>query len=430
MEGLRNKVSTALRSSESLLKLDVAYLIKGGLWTSLSFLIGTLASLVMMIAFGNLLPRETYGTYNYLLSLGASLSFLTLSGVGTGVMRAVARGHENVVPVALRLQLRYNLIAVATVLTAAAYYGYKGNDLFAYSLVFLAVAYPISEAFHLHVNVLTGRKRFDTLTKISSVITLASTLATLTTLLLTKNVLTLIAVYSLISILPNLIVYSFITRDIPKMPPEEEQVREMRRTAFHITGAGLIGAAAQYIDKIVLFQVAGPAALAIYTFAGAGPERLKGLVKSWVSIAAPQLAQRSLGEIRRVVYRRIGFAMLVGMALFLCYLFIAPILFKLFLPRYLDAILYSQILALALIVTPATIFIGSIFSSQNMLRAIYALSIGTQVVRIILFLAFGWLWQIWGLVIASLLSAFIHAVYGLIIWEVETRRLIKKNESF
>jgi len=426
MRQIKEKVDSALRWSEQYTKTDMVYLAKGGLWTTLNFIIGTIASIIMAIAFGNLLPRETYGTYSYLISLGATLSFLTISGIGTAVIRAVARGYENVVPTALKLQLKYNLFAVATVLSAALYYGYKGNILFSASFAILALTYPIAEAFHIYEQVFIAKKRFDILTKVAIITTFASTLVTVTTLLLTHNIIILIAVYASMSLLLNAIAYKMTTLHLDKATPDLEQVKEMRRTAFHLTGAGLIGTLAQYVDKIVLFQVAGPAALAIYAFATAGPDRLKSLVKHWAGIAMPRLAQISLIEIRRIVYKRIGLSILIGLALFLAYLFFVPLLFRLFLPRYLDSILYSQVLALGLIIAPATIYVGYIFASQNMLRATYALSTGSQVVRIVLFLVFGWLWQIWGLIAASLLSTLLNAIYSIVIFEVETRRLIKR----
>ncbi len=427
MSLFHNFIYRILRRSERLLKLDMVYLAEGSFWTTLSFVVSTLASIVTMIAFGNLLPRETYGTYNYLLSLGASLSFLTFSGVGIGVMRAVARGYENVVPIALRLQLKYNLIATTTVLAVAIYYGYKGNMVFASSLALLALAYPLAEAFHIYKQVLTGRKRFDTLTKVTSLIILASTLATVVTLLLTDNVLILVAVYASMSLLPNIFAYTFATRHLDSATPDPKQVSEMRRTAFHLTGAGLIGTLARHMDKVLLFQIAGPAALAVYAFAVAGPERLKSLIKNWGSIILPRLSQSSLGEIRKVVYKRIGLSLLIGTALSLIYILFAPLLFKLVLPSYLDAILYSQVLALGLIIAPVSIYIGSIFAGQNMLRATYALNIGIPIIRIVLFITFGWFWQIWGLIAASILSAFINAIYSIIIWEVEIRRLSNKS---
>ncbi|MBX4199192.1 oligosaccharide flippase family protein [Candidatus Parcubacteria bacterium] len=427
MQSLRSKFISLLRRGERIFKLDMTYIVKGSFWTTLAFTIGTVASIATGIAFGNLLPKESYGIYNYLLSLGATLSFLTLSGTSTAVIRAVARGYENVVPAALRLQLKYNLIAMSMVLCGAAYYAYKANMLFAAALAMLAFAYPISQAFHIHYQVLTGRKRFDLLTKISCIVTPISMFSTLAALLLTHNVLILIATFAFVSIVSNIAVYKFVTRDIDKSTPDPEQIKEMRRTSFHLTGAGLIGTAAQYIDKIVLFHVSGAAPLAIYAFALAGPDRLQSLVKNWLSIALPNLAQRTLPEIRQVVYKRIGYSMLIGAALFLAYFIAAPFLFKLLLPRYLDAILYSRVQALSLIIIPASIYMGSVFSQQNMLRATYAQSTGSQVIYILLVLLFGAKWHIWGLIAASLLSTTMNAVYSIIVWEIESRRLIKKN---
>ena len=428
MENLMEKAHSALRSSERALNLDIPYILRGGLWTTLSFGIGTLASLVTMVAFGNLLPREAYGTYNYLLSLGASLSFLTLSGMGVGVLRAVARGHENVVPHALRLQLKWNLIATATVMTAAAYYGYKGNMLFAAGLFMLAFAYPIAEAFHINLQVLNAKKRFDLITRFGSITTLVGTALTVTTLFLTDNVLILIGVYFLMALAPNIIIYNIVAQGLDKSAPDPEQIKEMKRTAFHITASGLIGMIASYIDKIILFQAAGPAALAVYGFALAGPDRLKSLIKNWASIAQPRLAQSSLESIRLVLYKRIAFSMLVGGGLSLIYWFMAPLLFKLFLPLYLDAIPYSQTLALSLIVSSAAVYLSNVFSTQNMLRATYLFSLGNHIVRILLYVGFAWFWQIWGLIVASILSNAFNAIYGLIIWEIEYRRLKVKNE--
>ena len=102
--------------------MDIPYMTKGGAWTALRFFITTATSLATMVAFGNLLPKETYGIYSYLMSLAGSLGFLTLAGMSTGIVRAVARGQENVVPYSLKLQLRYNLLATAAIAGVGFYY--------------------------------------------------------------------------------------------------------------------------------------------------------------------------------------------------------------------------------------------------------------------------------------------------------------------
>lgn len=427
MRTAERSLRALLHRSESLFNINIAYATKSGFWITLRFGMGVVGSLATMIAFGNLLPRENYGIYNYLLSLGSSLAFLTLSGTGIAVIRAVARGYENVIPAALRLQLRYNLFALATIASVGSYYLYKGNHVFGFSLLLLAVAYPFSEAFHVFEQVLTGKKRFDLLAKITGLTMLTASLSTVITLFFTDNVLIIIAVFAFMNLVPNIIAYRFAVKDIDRTKPDSEVVSEMRRTSFHLTGAGLIGVIAAYIDKILLFQIAGPATLAVYGFAIAGPERLKGLVKGWISIALPSLAERSTVEVKSVFYKRILLTLAMGIGVGGIYIIFSPYLFKFLLPKYLDAVLYSRIYALGLIFIPVTVYIGNIFTSQNMLRATYAQSVGSQIIRIVLYSLFCYFWQIWGLVLASLIANFLSTLYSVLIWEIESRRLIKKN---
>lgn len=426
MSVLRDSVYGLLRQSESYFKTDMVYVARGGLWTGLRFLVSLGASIASMVAFGNLLPKEVYGTYSYLLSLASSLAFFTLTGMGPGVIRAVSRGQENLLLHALRLQLRYNLLATATIGIAGLYYQLKGNNLFALSLGIMAITIPIESAYHIYEHVLIGRKRFDSLALLTSLSSVGSALATIIALFLTDNVLILVSVYAVMSLLPSFIIYNVITGNIPKVNEVPEEFTELRRSAFHITGAGVIGTLAQYVDKIVLFQVAGPASLAVYGFAIAGPEKVKGLIKDWVNIALPRLAQRDVGEIRNGFYKRITLTMVIGLAAAIIYILVSPILFKTLLPKYLDSIHYSQVYALGLIFIPALVYIGNIFYSQNMLKAIYITSTFNQVLRIIIVLIFAWQWQTWGIVIGFLVAQFFSMIFSIFIWQKESLRLEKE----
>ena len=419
------RVRDYLHQLGGIFNLDLIYVTRGGFWAAVRFVAGFLASLVSMITFGNLLSKENYGIYNYLLSLASSLAFLTLTGIGPVLTRAVARGEEQIIRYALRFELRYNLLSTAVIAAGGLYYYAKGNLVFALSLIILAVVIPMEAAFHIFESVFTGRKQFDTLTIISILSAFASTLATVGALLFTKSVVILVLMYSLTSLGPSSLAYYFASRKVPRTKPSAEEIGELRRSAFHITGAGLLGAAAQYIDKITLFHFAGAAALATYGFAIAGPERLKGVVKEWVNITLPRLAEREIHEIRHVFYTRIGLSLLVGAGCAAVYLVAAPILFHLLLPKYLDSIAYSQVYALGLVFIPPLIYMGNIYYSQNMLRAIYITSTTNQVLRITLFIVFGFLWQTWGLVFAFLLAQILGTVFGIIIWEWESRRHLR-----
>jgi O-antigen/teichoic acid export membrane protein len=427
METLRAKANQLLLWSERLLGLNMTYITSGSFWTALRFGISTIVSIASFVAFGNLLPKEIYGVYSYLISLAGSLNFFILSGAGTGVMRAFARGQETILPYAIRLQLRYNLLATATIAVAAVYYGWMGNMVFAIALGMLAIVVPLSAVYHTYEFVLMGKKRFDLIAILSSISAVFSVLITVLALFLTHNVLILIGVFSFTSLIPTIWAHWYVAKDLPKGEPTPEDISELRRTSLHLTGAGLVGSLAQYLDKIVLFHVAGATALAVYGFALAGPDRLKGLLKNWMGIAQPNFAQRSTKEIRQTFYRRIGLAVLIGVACAGIYIIFSSLFFHLLLPKYLDAITYSQVYALGLVVTPITIYIGLLFNGQNMLKAVYLINITTPAFRIPAFIICGILWQTWGLVIASLASYAWNALCSVIIWEIESRRLIKKQ---
>lgn len=424
---LKERLHTLLYRGETALKVDMRYIMAGGFWTLLRFVAGLAASIASMIAFGNLLSKENYGTYSYLLSLGSSLGFLTLSGIGPGVIRAVAQNKESLLPFALKLQLRYNLLATITIAIAGFYYWAHGNTLFAISLAILAVVIPLEAAYHIFEHILIGRKRFDTLTLLTSFSAIGSATATVIALLLTDSVLVLVTVYGVASLGPSYLAYWLVTRNLAKTEPDPEEARELSRTAFHITGAGIIGTLAQYVDKITLFQAAGPAALAVYGFAVAGPERVKGLMKDWVNIALPRLAHREIHEIRRLFYKRITLSFLAGAVAAAAYIFVAPLFFKFLLPKYLDSILYSQAYSLGLLFIPGLVYIGNIFYSQNMLRAIYITSTGNQIIRIGLLVAGGLFWQTWGLIFGFVLSQALGLIFCILIWEHESRSMIRNN---
>lgn len=424
---MREIVRINLDKSERFFKLNLTYLIKGGGWMSARFSITTLASIITVVAFGNLMSKEEYGIYSYLLSLGGSLAFLTLSGIGPAITRSVARGLEGVIPYALRLQLRYNLFAMATIGSASIYYAVNKNFVFAASLGILAIAIPISEAFHIFENILIGRKRFDLLTKLTSISIIFSSTATILTVYLTKNITVLILCFALTTLITNMLMYFIATRKIKKEKPDIKIIEEIRRTGFHITGAGLIGVVTNYIDKILLFHIAGPASLAIYGFAIAGPDRLKGLVKNLLGISLPKISERTLGEIKKVFFTRILSSLLIGFILSFAYILIAPTLFNTLLPKYTDSIIYSQVAALGLIVIPSIIYVGNIFTGQNMLRAIYLLNAGSNSMRIVLFLILGLFWQTWGLVVASLISYYFNSAYCIVLFLIESKRLEKIN---
>src|SRR3989344_3201953 len=79
---------------QKFLKTDTAYLMSGGRWL-LAVRFGSLAvAFVLSLLYARLLPKELYGNYRYILNILGIFSFLSLPGLGTAMVYAVARGFE------------------------------------------------------------------------------------------------------------------------------------------------------------------------------------------------------------------------------------------------------------------------------------------------------------------------------------------------
>ena len=70
---IKEKIYNLLRWSEKYTKTDMVYLAHGGFWLSFGQIISSLSSFLLAIAFANLLPKETYGNYKYILSIASIL---------------------------------------------------------------------------------------------------------------------------------------------------------------------------------------------------------------------------------------------------------------------------------------------------------------------------------------------------------------------
>jgi len=153
------------------------------------------------------------------------------------------------------------------------------------------------------------------------------------------------------------------------------------------------------------------------------PERVKGLAKSGSSIILPKLSERSTAEIRPIFYQRLIVGALLGTICFIGYWLISPILFRLLLPSYLDSLNYSRVLMSSLILAVPFNYIGSVFRSQKMLRAISLSSFIARSPSVILYFTLGLTGGIWGMVWANVAGTAATFLGTVIIWEIESRRL-------
>jgi len=427
-EHVKNHLRYLLKRSESVTKTDNIYVAKQGFWASFPYIVSTLLSAGLVIAFANLLPKDLYGNYKYILSVAGILSFLTLSGMNTALTQAVARGIKGLLAWSIDIQLRFNSIYALVCLAGAGYYWLHNNHTLAIGLIIMGIVFPFNTALTSYGAYLGGKKDFKTASDYAVISNIFFAGLVLTTLLVTDSVVFLVAAYAIGVLTPSVFFYFKTVREDKGQVTAEEK-NKVFNYSVHLSIVPIISVIAQYLDKIILFQSFGSVQLAVYSLAQAMPGRAQGLVKSASSILLPKLSERSMKEIRPIFYQRFIVGCILGLLCFVTYWVISPFIFKVFLPSYLDSLDYSRVLMGSLIFSIPFNYIGAVFRSQKMIRAIYLSSFIARTPTLILYLFLGLAFGIWGMVWANVSGLAITVISTVIIWEIESRRLHKLSNS-
>lgn len=417
---IKNKAKDWLLWSQKYTRMDMRYLSVSGFWTTLSHVSGVLFSFLMALAFANLLPKETYGQYKYVFSIVGILSIFTFTGMRDAVSRAVSRGQEGILKTAIKFQLRWSLIFIIATNIAGAYYIIKDNKILGIPLLVFAFIFPLAKTYSLYGSYITGKKDFRILTIYDFFSTLINSSAIIITLFLTDSLFVIIGIYALFDLLTAIGFYYLTIRKYKPSREGEDDVETIKYGA-HLTFLSALGTIVQQIDKVIVFRYSGAIELAVYSVASALPERIKGFGKSIVALSYPKLAQRTLPEIRENFKLRIFQSLFFGTGIALAYILTAPLLFRLLMPQYMDAVFYSQILSLATMIMMPHFYVGCVILAQKMTRANYIIGISTPFVRISLYIILGLAWGALGIVIARVATYFILFFITLIVWHFETR---------
>ncbi|MDP2947020.1 MAG: oligosaccharide flippase family protein [Nanoarchaeota archaeon] len=416
MNNFKTKIYSLLRRSEKYTKTDMIYLTKGGFWLTLGQVIASASTFLLAIAFANLLPKETYGTYKYLQSTIGLLFIFALSGMGTALIPAVAKGYENTLKFAYKTKFRWALIGSAVSFGVALYYLLHGNYAFSLIYGFTSIIFPFWESASIYSSYLIAKTDFKKSTKFLTIQTVITSLSLVLASFFWHNFFPLLIIYlSTQTFFPNL----FYKKTSSMVPTGSKIDQKVTSYAKHLSVMNILSVIADRIDSIILFQFLGPAQLAVYSFAIAIPEQIKAFVKGVDSLSISKFSQRPLEEIKKTIWRRMFYLFLGLLAVITLYVIFAPFIYKLFFPKYLDSINLSRIFSLSLIfcfITP----VGSIFQAHQKTKELYIVNNVSSLILIISLLAGVYFYGLIGAIIGWIFSRFISAL--LLIWRLKSQR--------
>ena len=407
-ESVRGRLYHFLRWSERYTKTDMVYLTSGGLWLVLGQAVSALSAFILAVAFANLVPQETYGTYKYLTSMAAMFAIFSLPGMAVAVTRASAQGNEHVIHSATRSRILFSLTGTAVALVGSGWYWIHHNNELALALLIIAATLPVLDTTTTYLSYLAGKRRFDLQLKYQAITQAISVPILVAALYVTDNILLILLAYFLPLAAIRSVFYFTTAHTIPSQNDDSAD-KETREYGLHLTVMSVLGTVASQVDKVLLWQFLGPAQVAIYTFATAIPEQLKGPLKGTGDLAFTKFAAQTPGEIRRnfpLLWRKLGLYAAALFGVSIAYIVAAPYIFEFFFPQYIDSVFYSQIFALSLI-TGVSSIASAILAAQKKIVVQYVITTIQPLISIALFLLFIPLYGVMGAIIAFVMSRFI-----------------------
>jgi len=415
LEITRNKTYHFLRWTEKWIKTDMVYFTQGGFWLTTGQIFSVLSAFLLSIAFANLLPKETYGVYKYILSIASILSIPTLSGISTALTQSVAKGFEGSLKLAVKTRIKWGLIGSTASLVLAGYYFYNNNTTLTFSFLITAIFLPFMDSLSSYEAVLIGKKLFKTNTKYNILIKIIATIATAGTLYLTDNILFIVFSYFILYTTLRLI---FLKITIYKTKLNDKQDTQIISYGKNLSFMDIIGIITSQLDKILIFTYLGAAELGIYAFAIAVPEQIKGIFKNIYTLALPKFAQSNYKENRRSILIKMLKLSLVVLPIIIIYILVAPYIFTWFFPQYLDSIFYSQIFSISLLTLPS-IFPIAFLQSQKAQRKLYQYSTYSPTIQIVTLSILIYFFGLMGIIAARLINRFINLFIAIILIDQE-----------
>ncbi len=420
MSTLRELYHKFINRGTKFLGLDLEYFVHGGFWKTIGTAITNVLAALLMIAFANLLPKETYGLYRYILSLIGILTMFSLTGMNAAVTQAVAAGNEGALKSSVKYQFKWSFIMTLASWMLAAYYLWQQNTDISIALFILGFITPFTYAFNTYGAYLEGKKDFkrkNIFLIYSSIIYVAGMLPAI---YFGKKMLWLIAAYAITSFLSNLFFY---IKTLKIYNPPKNKSSEAITYGRHLSYLNFIGPILGQADNIILAHFWGVGQLAVYSLARVIPDKVGPFIKQIMGVGLPKVAPKDTEDIKKVFYKRIIQAAALGALLTIGYIIFSPFVFKYLLPKYLESILYSQILAINFIFAAIIGYIGTVVLAKKLATkpAFITSGIVINIVKVGMYIIFGIWGGLWGLILAQIIYYVLSVFSNIILWEYYTK---------
>ena len=295
MSSLKTTVQNSIDRGNAFFRTDLRYLLHGGFWLTLAKFITGASSFVSSIVFANLIPKEIYGLYRFVLSYLSVLALPTLASVDTSLTKSVGRGYAGSIVPAFFAKVRFGLLAGFASLGFAGYYFFQNNHPLAICFFISAFFLPILDPLQLYLAYWNGKRDYIRYAKYHTILKTVVTLLLVGTLFLTKNLVLIVLSYLVSYTLLRLI---FFLLTVKHIQPTETFDSAIVSYGKNLTVMSILGTIAEALDKILIFHFLGAAELATYFLALVPTKQIWSFLGTLNMLALPKFSGGSVTKLR------------------------------------------------------------------------------------------------------------------------------------
>lgn len=404
------------------LHMDVGFYVQLFSWMSLSYLSVVLRGLATSFLMARKLPPEVFGQFRYLIAWFGLAGIFSLSGMQSGMIRGLSKGHFSVVKKGIRKMLLFIPLGSVFLAVGGVERWYHGERGVALGFFVAALAFPLQALSGLYGPILTGFGQIKYLVKVNTFSNILYALGFAAVLFVSTRFTVLVAAYLLLDILLKGAITIREFRRIPISNVDAEAEEDLALGA-HLSAIGVFQVVASQFDQIIIQRFGGYTRLAEYNIALLLPDQVKDFVNSVSGVMLGRLSKYAATEKTLSASRRhFWTAFSLAVCIFLGYGAMAPFVMPWLFPKYAAQVLPSIVYASSLIFVIPTIMGTNFLQAHGQTRLLWRLYAVNVVAQFFANIGLVPLFGSWGGIVARILTRIITA-------PVSYPSLYKKQES-
>lgn len=387
------------------------------IWVIANQIILSLGAVGIIVILSSFLDSEAFGGIRFLAAILAVFAFFSLPGMGSVIMKDTIKLTRQGLIHTILTQLRWGFGATIGGIVVCIYYFIQGNTDLAYAFLIGSMLAPFANLYLMPGLVFAGLKRFKAKTVVDFTIILCILSGAALGAWLTQSIAGTTLFYFGIQSAVTFIVLWFVLTTLPdgQSTPEEGNLVTDIKYGKQLTLFQIPFVLLPSLEKVVVFLLLGPTALAVFVITTIPAEHAKNALRNLLQFyILPHIEEEKVHlNVSRWLSIALAMTAISMIALVVFILFFLPILF----PAYKQVSSFALFLILGLIPLPMQIF-TLLWIALKRTKTLLIYAYVYVVIDIILFLTLSLLLDLKGAIIAKVIVEFLGMI---LIWILHAR---------